>query len=76
MRRIVEWAELCRVLKKLGYQELKPGARGGSAVPFQNLDRKPDYIVFHKPHNGGVLRPKVMARRLAISEERFLSLCD
>ena len=72
MTRFCSWDELVRVLKAMGYTEEKPPMRGGSGVPFSLPDgtRKN----FHKPHNGGVLRPKFMARRLGITEQKFMEL--
>ena len=73
MRRIVSWDEFVRVMEGLGYSHSKPGQSGGSAVPFV---RDGEVRSFHKPHGGAVLRPKVMAKRLGISAERFMELAQ
>lgn len=74
MRKLISWEELLKVLKAMGYQEEKPRTTSGSAVSFF----LPDGTVkaFHKPHNGAVLRPKFMAKRLGITCERFMELAQ
>lgn len=73
MRKLVSWDEFLRVMDGLGYQQRKPSQTGGSAVPFV---RGSEVRSFHKPHGGAVLRPKIMAKRLGISPEKFMELAQ
>lgn len=71
MRKIVSWNEFLKVMESLGYTRTKPSQTGGSAVPFV---RDGEVRCFHKPHGGAVLRPKIMAKRLGITAEKFMEL--
>lgn len=73
MRRIVSWNEFLKVMEGLGYSQGKPSQTGGSAVPFI---RGLEVRSFHKPHGGAALRPKIMAKRLGITAEKFLELAQ
>ena len=69
--RFCTWDEFLRVMKSLGYTQEKPPARGGAGVPFSKGNVRKN---FHRPHNGAVIRPKFMARRLGITEQEFMEL--
>jgi len=49
------WQELVRLLKLLGYVEVKPGKTGGSRRRF--VHDKYARIILHKPHPGNELKP-------------------
>lgn len=72
MARFCTWQEFLRVLKALGYNEEKPSNAGGASVPFSLPDGT--RRCFHRPHNGAVIRPRHMARRLGITEKKFMEL--
>lgn len=72
MARLCSWEDFLRVMKALGYRQEKPPKCGGSGVPFSLPDGTRRN--FHRPHNGAVLRPEFMAKRLGITKERFMEL--
>lgn len=50
-----EWDEMNRLLKDLGYEEVKPGRTSGSRVAF--VHRPSGHIVrLHRPHPGKIVR--------------------
>ena len=47
--------ELRKLLKSLGYEEVKAGKTSGSRVSFYNLELD-DMIKFHRPHPSQIMR--------------------
>ncbi|MFL5754388.1 MAG: type II toxin-antitoxin system HicA family toxin [Bacteroidia bacterium] len=48
------WTELVKLLRKLGYTEMKTGKTGGSRRRFVN--QEDDIIMLHKPHPSSLLK--------------------
>lgn len=51
----LKWNEINRILKQLGYDQLKSGKTSGSRVKFYNKDKK-SLLSLHKPHNPEIVR--------------------
>lgn len=63
------WNEMNRLLRDLGYDEIKKkGKTGGSRVKFAN-DNK-DIINLHKPHNPEIVKKYVIRQVITVLEER------